>query len=90
MTLMLINNIVSGTGAYACQLAKNVFEAGKVITTVSTSKVAQIPKYLGEGVVDQGMLSSKIWCMFLRQSSHRLHEAGSISSNPCQICRFCF
>lgn len=44
---------LSGTGAYACQLAKNVFHAGKVITTVSTAKVPQVPQLLGEGVVDQ-------------------------------------
>lgn len=44
---------VSGTGAYACQLAKNVFGAGKVITTVSTSKVPKVPELLGEGVVDE-------------------------------------
>jgi NADPH:quinone reductase-like Zn-dependent oxidoreductase len=48
-------HLVSGTGIYACQLAKNVFRAGKVITTVSTSKVAKIPELLGEGVVDQSM-----------------------------------
>ncbi|KAL2133186.1 hypothetical protein VTI74DRAFT_2794 [Chaetomium olivicolor] len=44
---------LSGTGAFACQLAKNVFHAGKVITTVSTSKIPKIPELLGEGVVDQ-------------------------------------
>ncbi|KAG6182833.1 hypothetical protein E4U46_005903 [Claviceps purpurea] len=44
---------LSGTGSFACQLAKNVFGAGKVITTVSTSKVAKVPVLLGEGVVDQ-------------------------------------
>ncbi|KAF3806860.1 2-methylene-furan-3-one reductase [Colletotrichum gloeosporioides] len=44
---------LSGTGAYACQLAKKVFNAGKVITTVSTSKVEQVLKLLGEGTVDQ-------------------------------------
>ncbi|KAK4039540.1 alcohol dehydrogenase [Parachaetomium inaequale] len=44
---------LSGTGAIACQLAKNVFHAGKVITTVSTSKIPKIPELLGEGVVDQ-------------------------------------
>ncbi|KAG5970705.1 hypothetical protein E4U55_001504, partial [Claviceps digitariae] len=43
----------SGTGSFACQLAKNVFGAGKVITTVSTSKVPKVPALLGEGVVDQ-------------------------------------
>ncbi|KAF4969189.1 hypothetical protein FSARC_3565 [Fusarium sarcochroum] len=44
---------LSGTGALACQLAKNVFHAGKVITTVSTSKLPKVPELLGEGVVDQ-------------------------------------
>lgn len=47
---------VSGTGAYTCQLAKNVFRAGKVITTVSTAKIPLVPKLLGEGVVDQSKL----------------------------------
>ncbi|OAG05791.1 GroES-like protein [Paraphaeosphaeria sporulosa] len=44
---------LSGTGSMACQLAKNVFHAGKVITTVSTSKISRVPELLGEGVVDQ-------------------------------------
>lgn len=44
---------VSGTGALACQLAKNVFHAGKVITTVSTSKIPKVPELLGKDVVDQ-------------------------------------
>ncbi|OAQ68690.1 alcohol dehydrogenase [Pochonia chlamydosporia 170] len=44
---------LSGTGSYACQLAKNVFGAGKVITTVSTSKVPKVPELLGDGVVDE-------------------------------------
>lgn len=44
---------VSGTGSYAAQLAKRVFNAGKVITTVSTSKIDKVPEYLGEGVIDQ-------------------------------------
>ncbi|GAQ11813.1 2-methylene-furan-3-one reductase [Aspergillus lentulus] len=44
---------LSGTGLYACQLAKHVFNAGKVITTVSTSKVAKVDELLGEGTVDQ-------------------------------------
>jgi hypothetical protein len=45
--------IVSATGAYACQLAKNVFRAGKVITTVSTAKVPKVREILGENVVDE-------------------------------------
>ncbi|KAK9494403.1 chaperonin 10-like protein [Lipomyces doorenjongii] len=44
---------LSGTGSAACQLAKNVFGAAKVITTVSTSKVARVSELVGEGVVDE-------------------------------------
>ncbi|KAL2839486.1 chaperonin 10-like protein [Aspergillus pseudoustus] len=44
---------LGGTGLFACHLAKHVFHAGKVITTVSTSKVARIPELLGEGTVDE-------------------------------------
>lgn len=44
---------MSGTGLFACQLAKNVFKAGKVITTVSTAKVPKVNELLGEGVVDE-------------------------------------
>ncbi|MCJ1253287.1 hypothetical protein MMC24_001098 [Lignoscripta atroalba] len=44
---------LSGTGSIALQLAKNVFGAAKVITTVSTAKVARVPELLGENTVDQ-------------------------------------
>jgi NADPH:quinone reductase-like Zn-dependent oxidoreductase len=47
------NFLVSGTGSIACQLAKNVFGAAKVITTVSTKKVPKVTELLGAGVVDQ-------------------------------------
>ncbi|RWQ95896.1 alcohol dehydrogenase [Paecilomyces variotii] len=47
------NMVVGGTGLFACQLAKNVFHAGKVITTVSTSKVPKVHELLGEGTVDE-------------------------------------
>lgn len=49
---------MSGTGLFACQLAKHVFKAGKVITTVSTAKVPKVPELLGEGTVDQSKLSN--------------------------------
>ena len=45
--------IVGGTGIFACQLAKNIFKVGKVITTVSTAKVPKVKELLGEGVVDE-------------------------------------
>ncbi|KAF3396804.1 Reticulon-4-interacting protein 1 [Talaromyces pinophilus] len=44
---------LSGTGLFACQLAKHVFRAAKVITTVSTSKVSKVSELLGEGTVDE-------------------------------------
>lgn len=44
--------LVGGTGLFACQLAKNVFHAGKVITTVSTSKIPKLKELLGENTVD--------------------------------------
>ncbi|KAE8153826.1 chaperonin 10-like protein [Aspergillus avenaceus] len=44
---------LGGTGLYACQLAKHVFHAGKVITTVSTSKIPKVEELLGKGTVDQ-------------------------------------
>ena len=44
---------LSGTGLVGLQLAKNVFGAGKVITTVSTAKVDKVPILLGSNVVDQ-------------------------------------
>lgn len=47
---------MGATGAYACQLAKNVFRAGKVITTVSTAKIPKVPQLLGENVVDESKL----------------------------------
>jgi NADPH:quinone reductase-like Zn-dependent oxidoreductase len=38
---------------FACQLAKHVFKAGKVITTVSTSKVSKVKELLGDNTVDK-------------------------------------
>lgn len=73
----LYNSVVSGTGSFACQLAKNVFGAGKVITTVSTSKVPKVPALLGEGVVDQGMCTDfpdKPCLQSLLISSHQSHH----------------
>lgn len=44
---------MSGVGSVGCQLAKNVFGAAKVITTVSTEKVSKVDELLGKGIVDQ-------------------------------------
>lgn len=61
---LLIVSKVSGTGSYACQLAKNLFHAGKVITTVSTAKVSKVPELLGEGVVDESN-TQKLYLLLL-------------------------
>ncbi|XWW92329.1 hypothetical protein V2A60_000252 [Cordyceps javanica] len=50
---VFIPGALSGTGSYAIQLAKRYFNAGKVITTASTSKIARISELLGEDVADQ-------------------------------------
>ncbi|KAJ5819751.1 alcohol dehydrogenase [Penicillium riverlandense] len=44
---------LSGTGLFACQLAKHVFRAGKVITTVSTAKIPKLRELLGENTIDE-------------------------------------
>lgn len=43
---------LSGTGAIGIQVAKNIYGAEKIITTVSTSKVPLVEQYL-PGMVDQ-------------------------------------
>jgi hypothetical protein len=35
-------------------MAKNAFDAAKVITTLSTDKVGKVGELVGQGVVDQG------------------------------------
>jgi NADPH:quinone reductase-like Zn-dependent oxidoreductase len=44
---------VSGVGSVAAQMAKNAYGAGKVITTVSTTKLSMVDDLLGKGVVDK-------------------------------------
>jgi NADPH:quinone reductase-like Zn-dependent oxidoreductase len=51
---------VSGVGSVAVQMAKNVFGAEKVITTVSTMKVPMIDNLLGKGVVDESKASKTL------------------------------
>jgi len=43
---------LSGTGSLGVQVAKRVFGAGKVVTTLSPGKIGQIGKLVGEEVVD--------------------------------------
>ncbi|RJE20379.1 alcohol dehydrogenase [Aspergillus sclerotialis] len=52
---VLIPAGLGGTGLFACQLAKHAFKAGKVITTVSTSKIPMVNELLGDGTVDESM-----------------------------------
>ena len=52
---------MGGTGSFACQLAKHTFQAGKVITTVSTSKIAKVKELLGEDTVDESKALLAIW-----------------------------
>jgi len=44
---------LGGTGHFALQLAKNVFGAGKIITTLSTKKIDQARDLLGDGPLVQ-------------------------------------
>ncbi|EGD99341.1 hypothetical protein TESG_06695 [Trichophyton tonsurans CBS 112818] len=50
---VLIPAGLGGTGLFACQLAKHAFKAGKVITTVSTSKIPKVKELLGDDTVDE-------------------------------------
>lgn len=50
---ILIPGGLSGTGSIAIQLAKRVFNAGRVITTLSTSKIAQVNTYMDKNLLDQ-------------------------------------
>jgi NADPH:quinone reductase-like Zn-dependent oxidoreductase len=50
---VLVPASLSGTGSIAVQLAKNVFHAGRVITTLSPSKISKAAGLLGEKVLDQ-------------------------------------
>jgi NADPH:quinone reductase-like Zn-dependent oxidoreductase len=50
---VLIPGGLSGTGSIAIQLAKNVFGAGKIITTLSTAKILKAEELLGKNTIDQ-------------------------------------
>ena len=44
---------LSGTGSFGVQLAKNIFGAGKVVTTLSSGKIEMARKLLGNETPDQ-------------------------------------
>jgi D-arabinose 1-dehydrogenase-like Zn-dependent alcohol dehydrogenase len=71
-------HIVGGVGSSACQIAKKVLGAAKVITTVSTEKVGRVDQLLGKGVVDEGTSSLNISCagsfLTVQINSYRLQE----------------
>ena len=66
---------LSGTGSFGVQLAKNVFHAGKVVTTLSTGKIAKVKALLGDGtpirllIIPRRMLRSwwgeRVWILCL-------------------------
>lgn len=62
---------LSGTGSTAIQLAKRVFNAGKVITTVSTAKIARLDDLLGKDIVDQVI-------DYTKEDATRAVAAGSV------------
>lgn len=47
---VLIPAGMGGTGSFAVQLARNVFKAGKIITTLSTKKIPKAAEFFGEGI----------------------------------------
>lgn len=50
---VFVPGALSATGSVGCQMAKNVFGAARVISTVSTAKVPLVERHLPAGVVDQ-------------------------------------
>jgi NADPH:quinone reductase-like Zn-dependent oxidoreductase len=50
---VLVPGGLSGVGSLAVQVLKQVYGAGKVITTVSPGKMALVEDFLGPGVADQ-------------------------------------
>ncbi|KAI2467496.1 GroES-like protein [Annulohypoxylon bovei var. microspora] len=43
---------LGGTGSFAVQLARNVFKAGKVITTLSTKKIPKATEFFGDDGIE--------------------------------------
>ncbi|KAK3314858.1 chaperonin 10-like protein [Apodospora peruviana] len=50
---VFVPGALSATGSVGVQVAKNVFGASNVISTVSTAKLGLVEELLGKGVVDQ-------------------------------------
>lgn len=50
---VLVPGALSATGHVALQLLRNVYGAGRIITTASTTKLPLVEERLGPGVVDQ-------------------------------------
>lgn len=60
---------LSGVGSLACQVLKNIYGVGKVVTTVSPAKIPLVPDKLGPGVVDQVV-------DYTRGVAHVIREVG--------------
>ncbi|ETS81814.1 hypothetical protein PFICI_06816 [Pestalotiopsis fici W106-1] len=50
---VLVPGALSATGHVALQLLRNVYGAGRIVTTASTAKVPLVEERLGSGIVDQ-------------------------------------
>ncbi|KAJ5764759.1 hypothetical protein N7520_004318 [Penicillium odoratum] len=64
--------------------SKNIFRAGKVITTVSTSKVDKVKELLGEGVVDESE-STAFWYFAAQKLTFTLSVIDYKKSDPMTV-----
>lgn len=90
--VVLIPGALSGTGSIAIQLAKNVFGAGRIITTLSTGKMTRAKAFLGEEGIEyvdytkenlqQRIGEGQVDCMFdtMREATKnlRLMKKGGV------------
>ncbi|KAJ2906795.1 hypothetical protein MKZ38_010786 [Zalerion maritima] len=52
---VIVPAALGGAGSVGCQVAKRVYGAEKVITSLSTAKMPMVEKHLGLGIIDQAV-----------------------------------